>query len=244
MEAQKNDNEQCEKQRQDDSTSVLDDRALSTNKSNNKNGESVTKETTVDNGNSSDAIREHDPVIIHGSDGTSNLNELREPELLKDERTGIVKESENLESNLTTNPVEKLGEGTHVEKPSQPILSSEDVHMSDLEHAERTDQKQVPSHSAKTSKDLDDVPNPLPSVNEPQPLIAANSVKEASNDGAVVLDSHKKNETSQTETSNSVVDQGASMVSDSLLSADNAMPQPVNPNSVIESGAGTCFLSL
>lgn len=240
MEASKNDKEQSAKQREDNSTSVLDDGAVSTNNSNNKSGESVTKGTT-ENGNSSDAIREHNPIINHGSDKTSNLKELGEPELPKGVKTGIVKESENLESKLTSNPVEKLGEGTPVEMPSQSTSSSKDVHMSDLQHAEKSEiQKQDPSHSAKTSKELNDEPNHLPSGDEPQPIISANCVKEASNDVAMVSDSHDKNEPRQTETSKSPVDQGASKVSDSLPSAENATPQSVKPNSVVERGAGTC----
>lgn len=240
MEAQKKDSEEFAKQTQD-STSVLDDKVISTNNSNNKIGEFATKETKMDNGNSSDAIREHDAIVNHSSDGASNLKELRERELPKDERTGIVNDPENIESKLTTNPVEKLGEGTSVEKPPQPTSSSKDVHMSDLQHAGRTEiQKQVPSLSAKTSKEFNDIPNPLPSVNEPRPLFAANSVKEASNDVAMVSDSRDKDESAQTETSNSVVDLGASKVSDSLPSAENATPQPVKPNSVTERGAGTC----
>ncbi|CAK9315878.1 unnamed protein product [Citrullus colocynthis] len=237
VEAPKNDKEQSVKQREDNSTSVLDDGAVSTNISNNKSGESVTKGTT-ENGNSSDAIREHNPIINHGSDKTSNLIELGEPELPKGVKTGIVKEFENLESKLTSNPVEKLGEGTPVEKPSQSTLSSKDVHMSDLQHAERSEiQKQDPSHSAKTSKELNDEPNHLPSGDEPETIISANCVKEASNDVAMVSDSHDKNEPRQTETSKSAVDQGASKVSDSLPSAENATPQSVKPNSVVERGA-------
>ncbi|XP_038887838.1 SWI/SNF complex subunit SWI3D [Benincasa hispida] len=236
VEAQKNDKEQCAKQREDNSTSLLDDRALSTNNSNNKSGESVIKETT-ENGNSSDAIGEHNPVINHGSD-TSNLKKLGEPELPKDEKTGIVKESKNLESKLSSNPVEKVGEGTPVEKPSQSTLSPKDVHMSDSQHAESSEiQKQVPSRSAKTTKELDDETNRLPSGNEPQVIISANSVKEASYNVAMLSDSHDKNEPGQTETSKSVVDHGATKVSDSLSSAVIATPQPVEPNSVVERGA-------
>ncbi|XP_022952326.1 SWI/SNF complex subunit SWI3D-like isoform X1 [Cucurbita moschata] len=237
VEAQKNDKEQCAKQRPDNSTSVLDDGALSANDGNNKNGESVTKET-IDNENSSDAIIEHNPITNHDSDRTSNLKELREPEIPEVERTGIVKESENVESKSTSNPVEKLGEGTSAEKPSQPKLSPKDVHMSDLQHAEKTEiQKQVPSHSAKTKKELDDEPNHLPSANEPQPTISANSVKEASKDVAIIPDSHNGNEPAKTETSKSVVDQEASKVADSLPSTENATPLPVKPTSVIERGA-------
>lgn len=240
MEAQKNDKEESAKQSEDNSTSVLDDRALSTNNSNNKSGESVTKETT-ENGNSSDAIREHNPIINHGSDTSSNLKELGEKELLKDEKTGIVKESENLESKLTSNPVETSGEGTTVEKPLESTLSSNDVHMSDLQHAEKSEiQKQVPPHSAKTSKEVDDETKRLSSGDEPQPISSANSVKEASNDVAMVSDSHDKNEARQTETSKSLVNQGPNKVSDSLPSEENASTEPVKSNSAVERRAGTC----
>ncbi|KAA0036599.1 SWI/SNF complex subunit SWI3D [Cucumis melo var. makuwa] len=234
VEAQKNDKEESAKQSEDNSTSVLDDRALSTNNSNNKSGESVTKETT-ENGNSSDAIREHNPIINHGSDTSSNLKELGEKELLKDEKTGIVKESENLESKLTSNPVETSGEGTTVEKPLESTLSSNDVHMSDLQHAEKSEiQKQVPPHSAKTSKEVDDETKRLSSGDEPQPISSANSVKEASNDVAMVSDSHDKNEARQTETSKSLVNQGPNKVSDSLPSEENASTEPVKSNSAVE----------
>ncbi|XP_023529451.1 SWI/SNF complex subunit SWI3D-like [Cucurbita pepo subsp. pepo] len=236
VEAQQNVNEQCEKQRKDTSTSVLDDRALSTTNSSYKNGESVTEETTMENRNSADATKEHDPMVNHGSDGTNKLKELTEPEVPKDDRTGVVKETENMESKLTTNTVEKLGEETSVEKPSQSTLLSKDIHMSDLQYAEKTEiQKPVPSPSVNTSK-IDDVPNPLPSVNELQPLVAANSVKVASSDAAMVSDPRDKNEPAQTETSKSVVDQGASKVSDSLPTEENATPQPVKPNPVIDKG--------
>ena len=142
---------------------------------------------------------------------------------------------------MTSNPVETSGEGTTVEKPLESTLSSNDVHMSDLQHAEKSEiQKQVPPHSAKTSKEVDDETKRLSSGDEPQPISSANSVKEASNDVAMVSDSHDKNEARQTETSKSLVNQGPNKVSDSLPSEENASTEPVKPNSAVERRAGTC----